>query len=67
MKSKLQAVFCMAALALTVAASTFTFAAAPNQGVCSSCAQCAGAADCCDGAQSCCNDCSSCCDGAGCC
>ena len=65
MKSKLQAAFCLVALALTVAASTFTFAG--TQGVCSSCAQCAGAATCCAGAQNCCNDCQSCCDGGGCC
>lgn len=57
----------MVALALTVAASTFTFAAAPSQSVCTSCAQCAGAADCCASGQDCCNDCQSCCGGAGCC
>ncbi len=67
MKSKLQAVFCTVALMLTVAASTFTFAGTQSQSVCSSCAQCAGAADCCSGAQSCCDDCPSCCDGGGCC
>jgi hypothetical protein len=67
MKSKLQATFCMVALALTVAASTLTFASTQSQNVCFSCAQCAGAADCCAGAQSCCDDCQSCCGGAGCC
>ena len=65
MKSKLQAAFCMVALALTVAASTFT-SASPQSQAWSSCAQCAGA-DCCSGAQSCCSDCQSCCGGADCC